>query len=629
MANFYVRRISLTRRHSLQQRGNAMSTPDAPLRRVTMPRVIALIVVTLLTGALVVLASGGGNTVSVPRGAHAGQVFLHSCTFSTEAGKYPADCGTLVVPENRHNPASRLIALPITRVHAKSAHPGPPVFFLVGGPGITNMDFPIANRFTANHDVVVVGYRGVDGSVRLDCPEVQSALTGTSDLLAKSTLQAYSSAFRTCATRLTKDGVDLGGYNLVERVDDMEAARTALGYKTLDLISESAGTRTAMIYSWRHPSSINRSIMLAVNPPGHYLYNGPMTDQQIQHYSQLCAADTSCRSRTGDLTATMRSVSRNLPDRWGPLAIKRGNVKLATFFGLMDATSAAAPLSAPQTIDTWLSAEHGDNSGRWLLSVFGDMAIPASHVWGDVPATGQVDNEVANNYYANGGDHGSILGNAFTDSLWGAGGLVGAWPHSPEVDQYRSLRPTNVPTLLISGDVDFATPGPFATEMLPSLRNGHQVVLHNLGHTEDTFDYDKPAFTQLVNTFYDTGQVDQSGYTSRTMSFQASPTHSKLAMIAVAAVSGLVVVAAILLVWLSRRWRRRGSVGVKTGVAARSVYALFVGLGGWCLGALVLLTLLPSVALSNVFVNVLFIAAPVALVVYIAWNHRSWPQSTR
>jgi len=94
-------------------------------------------------------------------------------------------------------------------------------------------------------------------------------------------------------------------------------------------------------------------------------------------------------------------------------------------------------------------------------------------------------------------------------------------------------------------------------------------------------------------------------------------------------VSGLVVVAAILLVWLSLRLRRRGDVGVKTGVVARSIFALFVGLGGWCLGALVLLTLLPSVALSNEPVSVLFIAVPVALVVYIAWIHRSWPRSIR
>src|SRR5262249_54886581 len=38
-----------------------------------------------------------------------------------------ADCGTLVVPENRDNPHSRLIALPVTRVHARSAASGIPI----------------------------------------------------------------------------------------------------------------------------------------------------------------------------------------------------------------------------------------------------------------------------------------------------------------------------------------------------------------------------------------------------------------------------------------------------------------------------------------------------------------------
>ena len=61
-------------------------------------------------------------------------------------------------------------------IRAHSAHPGVPIFRLQGGPGITNMVFPDASRFTANHDVVLVGYRGVDGSVRLDCPEVSSAM---------------------------------------------------------------------------------------------------------------------------------------------------------------------------------------------------------------------------------------------------------------------------------------------------------------------------------------------------------------------------------------------------------------------------------------------------------------------
>ncbi len=161
-----------------------------------------------------------------------------------------------------------------------------------------------------------------------------------------------------------------------------------------------------------------------------------------------------------------------------------------------------------------------------------------------VQGEGEVENLVAgrsrrfaNTYYANGGDHGSILGTVFTDSLWGGGGLVGAWPHSPEVDQYTTLRPTDVPTLLISGDVDFATPAPFATEMLPSLRDGHQVVLHNLGHTEDSFNYEKTAFTRLVNTYFDTGRVDQSAYTPRTMNFHPSPTHSEIGACQIGCVS--------------------------------------------------------------------------------------------
>ena len=59
--------------------------------------------------------------------------------------------------ENRHDPQSRLIALPVKRIHARSAKPGLPIFRLQGGPGITNMDFPDASRFADTHDVVLVG----------------------------------------------------------------------------------------------------------------------------------------------------------------------------------------------------------------------------------------------------------------------------------------------------------------------------------------------------------------------------------------------------------------------------------------------------------------------------------------
>jgi len=50
--------------------------------------------------------------------------------------------------------------------------------------------------------------------------------------------------------------VDLAGYTPVEVVDDVEAARLALGYEKINLFSISYGTRLAMIYAWRYPESM-------------------------------------------------------------------------------------------------------------------------------------------------------------------------------------------------------------------------------------------------------------------------------------------------------------------------------------------------------------------------------------
>ena len=47
------------------------------------------------------------------------------------------------------------------------------------------MTFPQANRLAADHDVVMVGYHGVDGSSVLNCPEVTAALESSADYLAK------------------------------------------------------------------------------------------------------------------------------------------------------------------------------------------------------------------------------------------------------------------------------------------------------------------------------------------------------------------------------------------------------------------------------------------------------------
>ncbi|HWD53603.1 MAG TPA: alpha/beta fold hydrolase [Acidimicrobiales bacterium] len=602
-------------------------------RAITWTRIVALmVIIVLLTGLTYLGVSSSPETVSVPLGAHAGQLTMHPCTYSTENGGYRADCGTLVVPEDRAYPRSRLIALPVTRILARSSHPLAPIFHLNGGPGTTNMTFPQANRLAAQHDVVMVGYRGVDGSSVLNCPEVTAALENSGDYLAKASLSAYSQAFASCAQRLERSGVDLAGYTLAEQADDIDAARVALGYKRIDLLSESAETRLAMIYAWRYPNSVDRSAMIGVNPPGNFLYSGAEIDQGIERYSALCAKQPACRARTGNLAASMQHTAADMPSRWYFLPIKPGNVRVATFLGLISgATAADSQLSGPVTLNSWISAAQGDPSGLWLLSLFSDLTLPQSFTWGEFASIGMADAQPAERYFSSGAGGGSIIGNPFTEFLWGAGGLVHAWPANPGENQYTSVQNSNVPTLLIGGTLDFATPAQNATkELLPHLPNGHQVILSGLGHVDDFWYYEPSASTQLLTTFYDTGQVDTSRYTQHVVSFASvGNSQAAIAKDILGAMIGFAALAALWLLWVARRVRKHGAAGPKTSFATRTIVPLVLGLGGWLGAALVVLTLWPAVSLYSELLGILGPSVPIALGLYLAWTHRDWDRATK
>ena len=603
-----------------------------PKRIYNPTRIVALVVIgAMLLGLTYLRFAPGDAAASVPAGAKAGDLTMHACTYATEKGAMPADCGTLVVPENRASSKSRLIALPVTRILARSSHPLAPIFHLNGGPGITNMTFPQASRLTAQHDVVMVGYRGVDGSSVLNCPEVTAALDNSADYLGKASLSAYSQAFTSCAQRLERSGVDLAGYTLAEQADDIEAARVALGYKRIDLLSESAGTRLGMIYQWRYPNSVDRSVMVGVNPPGNFIYSGAEIDQGIERYSSLCAEEPACRARTANLAASVKHTAADMPRSWFSLPIKPGNVLVGTFLGLTEANSnGGSILTGPMTLNSWISAAQGNPSGLWLLSWLSEVVLPQSFTWGEFASIGMADTQPVERYFSSGADRGSIIGNPLGEFLWGAGGMAHAWPANPGENQYTSVQNSNVPTLLIGGTLDFETPAQNATkELLPHLSNGHQVILSGLGHVDDFDAYEPSATTQLLTTFYATGQVDTSRYTSNVVSFTASQSQAAIARDIVLTMIGFALLAVIWLVVLAIRIRRRGGTGRKTGAWIRSVGPIVFGLGGWFLGEVLVLRFWPSRALPDQLLAVVSVAVPIWLGVYAGWVCTDTPKAMR
>jgi pimeloyl-ACP methyl ester carboxylesterase len=543
-----------------EKRENRMKNTAVNLKRSTLTLVVIAVLVILLP------ACGAKEApISVPAGAQPGDlVGLKPCTYKAGDVEYAADCGTLVVPENRADPNSRLTALPLIRVRATGGDPAEPIFYFAGGPGQSNLHFQHLEDVVEHHDFVQVGYRGVDGSVVLDCPEISEAVRSARVPLSDEALESYTAAGASCARRLQTEGVDLEGYTLAETIDDNEAARNALGYERINLLGGSYGTRLEMIYEWMYPDILHRVVMLAVNPPGRFVWDAEVIDEQIEDYARLCAQDPECSARTDDLVASMRRLSEDMPDRWLVFPIDEGTVKLFTHIMLFESIQPPGepvPLFGPAAVDMWLAAAGGDASGMALVSIGRNMSLPTLWTWGEgLSLSASVDD-----YYAPARDYRSefeapdtILGSPVSLMLWSMGP---EWPTHPIPQEYLQVQPTDVETLLISGSIDVSTPPQFATEeLLPYLSSGEQVILKDFGHTGSFWNSQPGARVHMLNTFFDTGQVDASLYTYQPLDFDVGLGWPALAKLLVAVVV-LVPIVLLVLVWWIIRWlkRRRAS----------------------------------------------------------------------
>jgi hypothetical protein len=219
-----------------------------------------------------------------------------------------------------------------------------------------------------------------------------------------------------------------------------------------------------------------------------------------------------------------------------------------------------------------------------------------------------------------------VLGSP-SDFIWGRGRLASAWPAGPDDNAYSRVRTSRVQTLIVNGDLDFATPPQNPTRrLLPYLPNGHEVVLKDMGHTDDFWQTQVPAGTHLVNTYLATGNVDASRYEAKPVDFTPSTSQGRLAEIVLAAMLGLAGAAALSLVWLGCR---RGRIGRKTSFLVRSLLPVVLGLGGWFTGVIVALVALPATPIDSVALAVVSIGMPIGLGISWAWAGRDAPARGR
>src|SRR5215469_16518277 len=139
-----------------------------------------------------------------------------------------ANCGYLVVPEDRSRPTARTIRLMVAKHAAQSPEKRPdPVIYLAGGPGdIAPLDVNalITADFIRDRDILVVSQRGTWFSKpALTCAAIDDFARELLGLrfYSAATKRAHLAATEACHVELVATGANLSAYNSTESAADI------------------------------------------------------------------------------------------------------------------------------------------------------------------------------------------------------------------------------------------------------------------------------------------------------------------------------------------------------------------------------------------------------------------------
>jgi pimeloyl-ACP methyl ester carboxylesterase len=174
----------------------------------------------------------------------------------------------------------------------------------MGGP----MDAVLAKR-----DVLSIDQRGTGRSrPLLDCPEVnQAAMSMVPPAMMM--MNGVAEALGRCRTRLAGMGIDLNQYQTSAAADDVEDVRRALGIAQWNLLGGSYGTRLALEVARRHPGGIRTLLLDSVSPPDVDLIgeSGGNSVRVLESAWAICAAQPACNAAYPNLGMVFtQSVAR-------------------------------------------------------------------------------------------------------------------------------------------------------------------------------------------------------------------------------------------------------------------------------------------------------------------------------
>ena len=430
---------------------------------------------------------------------------LNPC--SVDQGPADAYCGTLDVYENRAAGSGRQISLKVVLLPAIGSRVRPdPLFFLAGGPGqgaaqLADQVRQVFRRVLRDRDIVLVDQRGTGASNPLDCESDGGSL--------RDLTEADEAAMERLRRCLESFDADVRFYTTPIAMDDLDDVREYLGYRRLNLYGGSYGTRAALVYLRRHEAHVRSIILDGVSPTDMRIPLFAARDAQraLDKLLDACEADAACNAAYPGLGVRIRTLLSRLetdPPRVKVVHPRTGAVEdvqvearvvAGILFGALysPVTASIVPVlvghAEQNRFESLFALGLAGGNEAGTMSIGMQLSVLCSEDASRV-AEADVARETA----------GSVFG-AYL--LRGQRKACEFWPKGDVPPDFYEPVASNVPALILSGDIDPVTPPSWGEAVAKYLPNARHVTVPATGHGVIA----TPCGARLVEAFLDRGSA--------------------------------------------------------------------------------------------------------------------------
>ena len=394
-------------------------------------------------------------------------------------------CGKLEVPENYQQPGGDTIAVNFAVLPAiDDSEYKAPLMFLAGGPGQAAVELAtglnhVFREVRKTRDIILVDQRGTGESSPLSCDfeAVDNVYSSLPDALNPQEVKDCVAQFKGDVTQ----------YNSENAIRDFDAIRAALGHEKLNIYGGSYGTRAGLVFMRMFPESLESVVLDSVGPIevpiGMFGQSGARSFNLLL---ENCKNSESCHKAFPNLAEEFQAVKTRLAKDVAIIDILHPRLGTPTKLVIDDTKftgnlrfqlygmegRSMVPLVIHQAFLgnyqplIGLMARTEDEQLVYTGLLFNIVCNE------DIPRVSEADKAAdANNNFDGKDSH----------SAWDM--VCPFFPeYRPSEDFYQSVT-ADIPTLILSGNLDPVTPPSNGEYSAKSLPNSHHIIVENASHT--------------------------------------------------------------------------------------------------------------------------------------------------